>query len=127
IRRVARSEAAVETDASIHQVGSFCGQSLPVARQYPGRSAPSAGKSDFTILLIEVPLMSYCPQCHRPIADTEFEGSDALCPTCRSEESAEDSAWGNAARVTSLAEGGYLVSLLESEGIEARLIEADSF
>ncbi len=71
--------------------------------------------------------MSYCPQCLRLVDDAEFAGGDTICPHCQGDDFAEGSAWGNAARVTNLAEGGYLVSLLESEGIDARLVQSDSF
>lgn len=70
--------------------------------------------------------MSYCPQCHRAITDSQASALASLCPDCLAEGFSTD-VWKNAARVSSLAEGGYLVSLLESEGIAARLIESEAF
>lgn len=82
--------------------------------------------------------MMYCPHCCRPMPEIASSRAPRLCPSCAraqatadqrtsSTEEGETGSWVNAARVSNLAEAGYLVSLLEEEGIEARLVESPSF
>lgn len=71
--------------------------------------------------------MMYCPQCCRPMPEPQSSSAERICPQCAVANEGESRDWASAARVTSLAEAGYLVSMLEGEGIEARLVELSSF
>lgn len=68
--------------------------------------------------------MPRCQTCEAYLTPLEAATND--CPACR-EQYAESAQWHSVARVTNLAEAGYLVSCLEVEEIEARLVESQSF
>jgi hypothetical protein len=71
--------------------------------------------------------MPRCQICEAYLTPLEVANND--CPACRERQAkpADSIEWHSAARVTNLAEAGYLVSCLEAEGIDARLIESQSF
>jgi len=70
----------------------------------------------------------YCPECGRPLAVHDVRGSELGCPACRATLPGEASdRWTNVARVTSLAEAGFLADELAGEGIDARIYQADEF
>lgn len=82
--------------------------------------------------------MMYCPHCCRPMPELASSRAARLCPQCAKAqgtaeqrgsalEEGDPGTWVNAARVSNLAEAGYLVSLLEEEAIAARLVESPSF
>jgi hypothetical protein len=71
--------------------------------------------------------MMYCPQCCGAMPEPQSSSGERLCPQCTAADDGDSRHWANAARVANLAEAGYLVSKLESEGIEARLVETNSF
>lgn len=73
--------------------------------------------------------MPTCPRCNEFITVVAFADGD--CPRCQAEQQQADSSqsgqWRSAAKVTNLAEAGYLVSRLADEGIDARLVTTESF
>ncbi|WP_425398065.1 hypothetical protein [Aeoliella sp.] len=73
--------------------------------------------------------MPSCQVCDAYLSPLQYANAD--CPTCREkseelEAHAQDQ-WRSAAKVTNLAEAGYLASCLEAKDIDAQLIESDSF
>jgi hypothetical protein len=70
----------------------------------------------------------YCPNCERPVSSADARSADYLCCYCGTELVREDrGGWTNVARVSSLAEAGFLVDELAGEGIEARIYQAEDF
>lgn len=73
--------------------------------------------------------MPSCQVCDAYLSPLQYANQD--CPACREKrgqlEEAADDQWRSAAKMTNLAEAGYLVSCLEAQGIAAQLIEAESF
>jgi hypothetical protein len=73
--------------------------------------------------------MPTCPRCDAFITSVDSANGD--CPQCHAAEhearDARHGDWRSAAKVTNLAEAGYLVSRLAGEGIEARLFQSESF
>lgn len=75
-----------------------------------------------------MPTARFCPECARPISADEADRNGRRCPRCDARLPAEvDDGWTNVARVTSLAEAGFLVDELAGEGIDARIYQADEF
>ena len=70
----------------------------------------------------------YCPECGRPLPVQVRRGREVGCPRCgaTTPDDASDR-WTNVARVTSLAEAGFLADELAGEGIDARIYQADEF
>jgi hypothetical protein len=72
--------------------------------------------------------MYYCEQCARPVEPVEPNRSSQSCPRCGAPLKQEQQAgWVNVARLTNLAEAGFLADELVSEGLEARIYSAESF
>lgn len=71
--------------------------------------------------------MPICPHCHQSLHHFDLRGEDKVCPQCDQSTLISPAPWRDAARVTSLAEGGYLASRLDGEGIATRLVESSSF
>ena len=72
--------------------------------------------------------MQVCPQCFESFEVPHEYASGQICPACEAEpDLTAEQGWKNAARIKNLAEAGYLVSLLGSRQIDARLIESNSF
>ncbi len=73
--------------------------------------------------------MPTCPACNGFISHVAFADGD--CPHCQAVEQTSQVAshedWQSAAKVANLAEAGYLVSRLAGEGIDARLVETETF
>jgi hypothetical protein len=75
---------------------------------------------------------SLCPECARPTGDSHVLGGEN-CPHCGSRlvreqlVRAEPSRWINVARVTNLAEAGFLVDELTGDGIDARIFQSEDF
>jgi hypothetical protein len=69
----------------------------------------------------------YCPECSRPTDELGSRRRDT-CPHCGAPLVRDDGArWVNVARVTNLAEAGFLVDELSGEGIEARIYQSEDF
>jgi hypothetical protein len=69
-----------------------------------------------------------CPECARPTDAPGARGRTAACPHCGTPlDRAEATHWTNVARVTNLAEAGFLVDELSGEGIDARIYQTDDF
>lgn len=72
--------------------------------------------------------MHYCEQCGRSVEPVEPNRSPQTCPHCDSPLKPEpQGAWTNVARLTNLAEAGFLTDELTSEGVEARVYAVESF
>lgn len=73
--------------------------------------------------------MPICPHCNEFITTVDF--ADGNCPKCRKDEPIRPpekrDEWRNAAKVPNLAEAGYLVSRLSGDGIDAQLVESETF
>lgn len=69
-----------------------------------------------------------CPHCYRSI-DVELPlSAGAACPFCGAELApARSPEWTSVARVTNLAEAGYLANDLSTHGIKTRIFDAESF
>jgi hypothetical protein len=69
---------------------------------------------------------SYCPECARPIDGVDAHGR--ACRYCGANIAADaDPRWINVARLTNLAEAGFLADELCGEGIEVRIYQANDF
>jgi hypothetical protein len=69
-----------------------------------------------------------CPECARPTEERNVRGSRSTCLHCGSPlERDQPARWINVARVTNLAEAGFLVDELSGEGIEARIYQSEDF
>jgi len=72
--------------------------------------------------------MHYCERCARSVEPVEPNRLSQICPRCgESLKLVQPDGWVNVARLTSLAEAGFLTDELVSEGLEARVYAADSF
>jgi hypothetical protein len=72
--------------------------------------------------------MHYCEQCARSVEPVEPNRSSQICPRCgASLKLVEQDGWTNVARLTSLAEAGFLTDELSGGGLEARVYAAESF
>ena len=70
----------------------------------------------------------HCPECDRPVRSADARNADCVCSYCGAEVGRDDgSSWANVARVTNLAEAGFLVDELAGDGIDARIYQADDF
>jgi hypothetical protein len=68
-----------------------------------------------------------CPECDRP-TDTSDVRRVSACPHCGAPlQHDEPARWINVARVTNLAEAGFLVDELSVEGIDARIYQSEDF
>ena len=76
-----------------------------------------------------VAAMPTCPSCHEFITTVAL--ADGICPHCQGTKpalsAAKDKDWASAAKVSNLAEAGYLVSRLSGDSIDARLVESETF
>ena len=69
-----------------------------------------------------------CPECARPTDERDARRSDPTCPHCGTPLGREQAnRWINVARVTNLAEAGFLVDELSGEGIDARIYQSEDF
>jgi len=69
-----------------------------------------------------------CPACARPTNATDARGRVAVCPHCGTPLEREGTTgWTNVARVTNLAEAGFLVDELAGDEIEARIYQTEDF
>ena len=69
----------------------------------------------------------FCPECDRPTDTAEAYGG-ATCPHCGTRLVRDEPVrWINVARVTNLAEAGFLVDELLGEGIDARIYQSEDF
>lgn len=72
--------------------------------------------------------MHYCQQCARPVEPVESNRSPQTCPRCGATlQQEQKSGWVNVARLTNLAEAGFLADELVSDGLEARIYSSESF
>jgi len=72
--------------------------------------------------------MYFCPQCSYRLEPADFQPLRAACPHCGSTISRDDaSRWIDVARVTNLAEAGFLTDELVGQGIEARIYQLEEF
>ena len=70
----------------------------------------------------------FCPECARPTDDADVHRDSAACPHCGSPLLREEATrWINVARVTNLAEAGFLVDELAGDGIDARIYQIGRF
>jgi hypothetical protein len=70
----------------------------------------------------------YCPECALPIPVRNDSIAVRACPACGAtlpSEAKDD--WTNVARVTSLAEAGFLADELAGAGLEVRIYRAEDF
>lgn len=69
-----------------------------------------------------------CPDCGRPIRLLDGQRSGRLCPECGTRLAGEEEGrWVNVARVTNLAEAGFLADELAGEEIEVRIFQSEEF
>jgi hypothetical protein len=72
--------------------------------------------------------MHLCPKCGRSIDSTRFSGSADFCSRCgTSLRPQADAAWTDVARVSNLAEAGFLTDELIGLGIEAQIHQQQEF
>lgn len=72
--------------------------------------------------------MYACPQCARSFENTRFAYGDESCPGCGTEvRQNDDPAWIDVARVTNLAEAGFLTDELVGIGIDAQIHQLNDF
>ena len=72
--------------------------------------------------------MHYCEQCARSVEPVEPNRSSQICPRCGAPlKLVDQDGWVNVARLTSLAEAGFLTDELVGDGLEARVYAAESF
>jgi hypothetical protein len=72
--------------------------------------------------------MHYCEQCARSVEPVEPNRLSQICPRCGEPLTLiQPDGWVNVARLTSLAEAGFLTDELVSEGVEARVYAAETF
>ena len=72
--------------------------------------------------------MYACPHCARAINLGRAHDFPAMCPYCGEELSREPKdRWANVARVTNLAEAGFLTDELVGLGIDARIYQLEEF
>src|SRR3972149_919989 len=70
----------------------------------------------------------FCPECARPTDERGVRRSGEACPHCGTPLVRDEPApWINVARVTNLAEAGFLVDELAGEGIDARIYQSEDF
>jgi hypothetical protein len=75
--------------------------------------------------MLENPAMYVCPKCARTLDETR---NFASCPSCGTEVSrADGNAWIDVARVTNLAEAGFLSDELVGLGIDAQIHQTQDF
>jgi hypothetical protein len=73
---------------------------------------------------------SYCPECARPIDGADDHRHGRACRHCGATLNVPndtDPRWINVARLTNLAEAGFLADELCGEGIEVRIYQANDF
>ncbi len=69
-----------------------------------------------------------CPECARPTEDPATRRSGQVCPHCGSPLVHDvGSRWVNVARVTNLAEAGFIVDELAGEDIRAQIYQSEDF
>ena len=72
--------------------------------------------------------MRTCPHCQRVLELEDPRWDTDACPYCRGElPSGAAGGWTAVARVTNLAEAGFLSNDLDSLGIDTRILESESF
>jgi hypothetical protein len=72
--------------------------------------------------------MYACPNCAATITDTRLATEGETCPRCGAASPQEDEPrWINVARVTNLAEAGYLTDELVGLGIDAQIHQMNEF
>jgi len=70
----------------------------------------------------------FCPECARPTDEPGVRGGGAACPHCGTPLARDEATrWINVARVTNLAEAGFLVDELAGDGIDARIYQTEDF
>lgn len=70
----------------------------------------------------------FCPECAQPTDEPGIHRGEAVCPHCgASLVRNEPARWINVARVTNLAEAGFLVDELAGERIDARVYQSEDF
>lgn len=69
-----------------------------------------------------------CPDCDRETPASEADRGIATCRHCGAQLVRDEPAhWINVARVTNLAEAGFLVDELTGEGVDARIYQTEDF
>jgi hypothetical protein len=69
-----------------------------------------------------------CPQCDREVRAAEARQAEYVCCFCGGELVREQAgSWTNVARVSNLAEAGFLVDELAGDGINARIYQSEDF
>jgi hypothetical protein len=72
--------------------------------------------------------MYACPQCARSFENTRFADGRETCPVCGAEvRQNDDRPWVDVARVTNLAEAGFLTDELVGLGIDAQIHQLNDF
>src|SRR3990170_638397 len=70
----------------------------------------------------------FCSECAQPTDVSGVRRSGEACPHCGAPLVRNESArWVDVARVTNLAEAGFLVDELAGEGIDARVYQSEDF
>jgi hypothetical protein len=70
----------------------------------------------------------YCPECALPVSSSDLRRGVLICRHCGAElPESEKAGWVNVARVSNLAEAGFLVDELSGEGVSARIYQAEDF
>lgn len=70
----------------------------------------------------------FCPECARPTDEPGVRRGRESCPHCGTLLARDEPArWINVARVTNLAEAGFLVDELSGDGIDARIYQSEDF
>ncbi len=69
-----------------------------------------------------------CPECARPTDEGNARRRGTACPHCGTPLVRDEAErWVNVARVTNLAEAGFLVDELTGEGVDARIVQSEDF
>jgi hypothetical protein len=69
-----------------------------------------------------------CPNCTPPIDDTRYSETRHSCPFCGAPSRAEEpTRWIDLARVTNLAEAGFLTDELVGHGVDAQIHQLEEF
>jgi hypothetical protein len=72
--------------------------------------------------------MNVCPTCARSIESETRTGIHRVCPHCGTAlASGHDRSWIDVARVTNLAEAGFLTDELVGQDIDARIVQLEEF
>jgi hypothetical protein len=110
---------------SYGQIGASCPRGANVSRMVRPRRPMMLFHHTYPR---ETTPMHYCEQCARSVEPVEPNRSSQICPRCGAPlKLVQQDGWINVARLTSLAEAGFLADELMNEDLEARIYAAESF